>query len=74
MQIKKLHEGEKGIHLCERQFHSSVEGDLPGSVFDSKQQTAPAVIDRLPAPCLPKCLVVLEVRKICHEAGPSHFV
>ncbi|KAI9531522.1 hypothetical protein NQZ68_040183 [Dissostichus eleginoides] len=38
-------------------------------MFDSKQQTGPAVIHRLPAPGLPKCLVVLEVRKIRHEAG-----
>lgn len=70
MQIKKLNEDEERIHLCERRLHSTVDGDLPGSMFDSKQQTAPAVIDRLPAPVFPSALWFWRFGKSATKRGP----
>ena len=70
MKIKKLYEGAECIHLCERQLHSTVDGDLPGCMFDSKQQTAPSVIDRLPAPVFPSALWFRRFGKSATKRGP----
>lgn len=67
---KNIYEGEEHIHLHERQLHSTVDGDLPGSVFDSKQQTAPAVIDRLLAHVFPSALWFWRFGKSATKRGP----
>lgn len=67
---QKLYEGEECIRLCERQIHSTVDGDLPGSVFDSKQQTVLAVIDRVPAPVFPSALWFWRFGKSATQRGP----
>ncbi|KAK9540303.1 hypothetical protein VZT92_002764 [Zoarces viviparus] len=70
MQIKKLYEGEECIHLCERQLLSTVDGDLHGRKFDSKQQTDPAVIDRLPASAFSSALWFWRFGKSAMKQGP----
>lgn len=71
---KNLTRGEERIRLCEQRLLLTVDGDLRGRMFDSKQQTDAPVIDRLQAPVFSSVLWFRRFRKIGHEAGPSHLV
>jgi len=67
---QNLYEGSEYIQLCEWWLHLTADGDLPGSRFNSKQQTAPAVIDRLRAPVFQTALWFWRLGKSATKQGP----